>query len=117
MQSTDEGFDAIGPLLKDPKNLVRHASTLILVSHRATSLFVERAVLHGFLLTPKHYNLCSNLRKLTESLLYEGIYECESAFLSATLLAQTSQTLSKSFERGASLQERPKIHMHLRDHP
>ena len=27
------------------------------------------------------------------------------------------RTLSNSFERGASLQERPKIHMHLRDHP
>jgi len=25
--------------------------------------------------------------------------------------------LSNAFERGASLQERPKIHMHLRDHP
>jgi len=27
------------------------------------------------------------------------------------------RALSSAFERGASLQERPKIHMHLRDHP
>ena len=29
----------------------------------------------------------------------------------------TCSNIANSFERGASLQERPKIHMQLRDHP